>query len=366
MADGRVSGLLEALVTPTARATDLSELARNPAFNSPNLKILLDSTGFPNTAQMYFTAISTHAGDMELCARLVFIVRECDWMPLYYHVIPGNVLDKNTIEKCLSEAEKLGLTISGMLFDAGYMTAENMDLLKEGKIDFMTRMDSNLTEYRELLEDLYPTLDREGNAVEYNGRLVFIACRKKRYRGRRCFCYVCLDTAKRAMEDMRVSKRDNTGKGISEIFREHSRSGIFVLASTKKLGRAQVLPSYYARQEIEQIFDLAKNEANVLPIRTHSEEAMQGHVLVAFLATMASRWLQSKLSGKPQPHSGRGRKPKEKRHIGLRECLKYFRNVRISVYPDGTGIVSEPQKVVNEVLGRLGLEMPKEVGKPAA
>lgn len=88
---------------------------------------------------------------------------------------------------------------------------------------------------------------------------------------------------------------------------------------------------------------------------------MQGHVLVSFLATMASRWLQARLRGDPEEYKGRGRRPKS---IGLRECLLYFRNVKGSLYEDNKVIVTEPQKVANEVLSRLHLELPRELDLP--
>ena len=131
--------------------------------------------------------------------------------------------------------------------------------------------------------------------------------------------------------------------------------------SSKQLKREEVLPCYYARQGIEQIFGLAKSESNLLPLRVHSEDTMQGHLLVAFLATMCNRWAQFRLNGYAKKHEGKGRPENPKGRIGLREAYKYLRNVKISIYADGTALVTEPQKVASEAAARFDFTIPTKL-----
>lgn len=215
-----------------------------------------------------------------------------------------------------------------------------------------------------MASELLPTLERAENAVAYDERLVFIDVKEDPYLGRTCHFYLCRDVEHQSLETVQDKRKNNKDKTAGQPFREHMSRGLFMLVSTRRLGREEVLPCHYARQGIEQIFDLSKNESNPLPIRVHSEETMQGHVMVSFLATMASRWLQYRLKGEPEEHEGKGRKPKGKRHIGLRECYLCFRNVKGSLYQDGKLIVTEAQKVANETLSRLKWEMPKQLDVP--
>jgi hypothetical protein len=47
------------------------------------------------------------------------------------------------------------------------------------------------------------------------------------------------------------------------------------------------LPFCYNRQDTEQIFDFAKNDLDLPPLRAHSQAALRGHFMIAFLAAAA-------------------------------------------------------------------------------
>ncbi len=65
--------------------------------------------------------------------------------------------------------------------------------------------------------------------------------------------------------------------------------GFFILISKTKHAREDILPKYYLRQKIEQSYDLVKNETNIQPIRNHSEETINGHLLVSFICQIISQ-----------------------------------------------------------------------------
>ena len=54
--------------------------------------------------------------------------------------------------------------------------------------------------------------------------------------------------------------------------------GALVLASTAGMAAPDAPGAYYARQRIEQVFDVGKNYASLLPLRVHSEKAPRGHL----------------------------------------------------------------------------------------
>lgn len=54
----------------------------------------------------------------------------------------------------------------------------------------------------------------------------------------------------------------------------------------EEIDTKEVLPLYYARQQIEQVFDIAKNYADILPLRVHGEDTFRGHLLLCFIATI--------------------------------------------------------------------------------
>lgn len=74
-----------------------------------------------------------------------------------------------------------------------------------------------------------------------------------------------------------------------------SREGAFVLASSRRIAIERILPTYYTRQQIEQIFDIGKNYADMLPIRVQTEETLRGHLLLTFIASVTVKRIQDKL-----------------------------------------------------------------------
>lgn len=52
---------------------------------------------------------------------------------------------------------------------------------------------------------------------------------------------------------------------------------------------------YHTRQQVEQVFDISKNYADLLPIRVQSEQAFAGHLLICFMATAIMQKLQQEL-----------------------------------------------------------------------
>ena len=71
--------------------------------------------------------------------------------------------------------------------------------------------------------------------------------------------------------------------------------GVFVLLSSRKIRADLILSHYYIRQEIEQVFDISKNYASLLPLNVESEAAFRGHLLMTFISTVLLQMLQSEI-----------------------------------------------------------------------
>ena len=48
-------------------------------------------------------------------------------------------------------------------------------------------------------------------------------------------------------------------------------------------------------QQIEQVFDIGKNYAEMLPLRVQTEETFRGHLLLTFIVTVVLKHLQDAL-----------------------------------------------------------------------
>jgi len=80
-----------------------------------------------------------------------------------------------------------------------------------------------------------------------------------------------------------------------EVYEKMQDQGIFVLIASRRIAKPKILPTYYMRQQIEQIFDIGKNYADMLPIRVQNEDTFRGHLLLTFMATVVCKQVQDKL-----------------------------------------------------------------------
>ena len=102
---------------------------------------------------------------------------------------------------------------------------------------------------------------------------------------------------------------------------------------------------YYTRQDIEQVFDLSKNYASLLPICVQSEETFRGHLLLTFLSTVIMRQIQQ-----------RGKKL----NLDLEEIFERLMNHKCKVFGD-TVLPQEVTRKQREVYGGFKISVPKSL-----
>ena len=83
---------------------------------------------------------------------------------------------------------------------------------------------------------------------------------------------------------------------IADVHERMAKEGAFILVvSSRKIAKNNILPHYYTRQHIEQVFDIGKNYADMLPLITQDEDTFRGHLLLTFISTVIIRRLHELL-----------------------------------------------------------------------
>ncbi len=218
--------------------------------------------------------------------------------------------------------------------------------------------------YKDLAKDCVPELERKENIVRYNGRCVYIVQKRVLLapNGRSrilsddekpspdecniAYAYLGRDIAVQSPETSkacdRAQKYGYTGEDIHEI---RVNGGLFVICSSRPLKKEEVLGKYYTRQQIEQVFDICKNNTKMLPLRTQTEETFRGHLIFAFIASVIVRMLQEKLKNTSITPEG---------------ALFTLRNQKCKVF-DNKVITCELVKKSNDVLSFFKLKCPVEI-----
>jgi transposase len=214
-------------------------------------------------------------------------------MPIYFRYCPGNIVDVNTLCTTLAELKQYNIDADYAIVDAGYFCETNVKAMYRHGVKFVTRLAPNRKIFKEAYNEVCHNLTSSENALRYGNRLVYIAKTKFNIFGYTSFTYVGIDVDSRNQQTKRAAfeafddKLTNT-----EMDAKMARLGLFVIVSSEHLPKSEILPLYYTRQQVEQVFDISKNNADILPIRVQNEDTFRGHLMLTFLATVIIQKLQ--------------------------------------------------------------------------
>ena len=314
--------------------------------------ILVDSTGVPNATKMDITQISNHNGDINREVRLIYVIDSDNGMPIYFRYVAGNIIDVSTLITTVSELGQYGVSVRHAILDAGYFSEKNAAGLFESGIPFMTRLAPNKTAFKDAAAGNMDDLMSQKYACRYGERLVFVKKVPVNVCGHEAYVYLCID------EDMYLMQHKKTilnalddKKDSDETDAAIKRLGAFAILTSEEVPEDKLLPMYYTRQQVEQVFDISKNYADLLPIRVQSEQAFAGHLLICFMATAIMQKLQQELLK---------RRSKKAKSLNAESIFSYLRNQKCKVYKD-YAIPQEPRKEVNAIYDIFKVQVPYKI-----
>jgi transposase len=238
-----------------------------------------------------------------------------------------------------------GVDIELVIMDAGYASNYNLSELLATKIPFLTRLPDNRKDYRKLIEEESGNLKDVENLFLYGDRTFAGKRVQIPFEGYQLFAYIMLDIHQEELDIQRAMQKfkDDEAEIRHQNLRKASlNAGKFILISSCEYSIDEVLPLYYTRQTIEQVFDTNKNYANGFPLRGHSEETILGFTLVAFIATIVYSCINQRLSdSKLSAHS----------------AIKLMRELRLKVF-DNVKILEELTKEHKAIFNCLKLSNP--------
>lgn len=306
--------------------------------------ILVDSTGLPNDIHFPLTAINNHNGVISNETRLILVVDRHTKMPIYFRYAAGNIVDVTTLKTTLKELAIFGIDVDFAIVDAGYYSEGNIREMQDADISFIVRLVPNRKLYKDLVSEYIDSLDDAENMVYYRQRLVFIKKVSVDLFGRQGYAYVAIDVDRKHDEIRKYARAALANKDISseEMNQTMRTKGLFILLSSQDVDVKDILPLYYERQAIEQVFDFSKNNADLVPLRVHNEETFRGHLLLSFLASISYIVSNTLLDGSDSC---------------AMSSFHLFRNLKCKVF-DKQSIVSESNRKMNDIAKHLHISLP--------
>ena len=315
--------------------------------------ILIDSSGLPNDSKLSVTQISNHNGNISLEARLIYVLDRKTGMPIYFRYCPGNVVDVSTLCTTLAELKQYKVDIDYAILDAGYFSEGNVRELFRNRVKFVTRLAPNRRLFKDIVSASLSGLMDSENAVRYGNRLLYIRKEAVDIYGNEGFAYVGIDMDNRSQQIKRAAFNAlDDHLSPEEMDNKMARLGLFVLVSSESIPIDEILPLYYTRQQIEQVFDVGKNGADLLPIRVQSVETFRGHLMLTFLATVVLQKLQRDII----------KKSRKKDKINPEGVTLALRNQKCKVFDEAV-VPQEAVKCANDVYRLFGIHCPAVIPK---
>lgn len=81
-----------------------------------------------------------------------------------------------------------------------------------------------------------------------------------------------------------------------DIYDSMEDYGLFMLVSSRPVAREKILPLYYTRNWVEEVFRIDKGKGKLLPLWMSTEAVFCGHLMLTFIATVILMLLQEKLA----------------------------------------------------------------------
>ena len=314
----------------------------------------VDSTPLPNDIDDNpFNALCCHGvAASEVMTRLILVLDEKSGLPVWYDVIPGNVLDINTVMTVVNDvADSLGIEIESLVLDAGYISKELAGAFHIGtEKTIIGRMPARKGyPYKTLYWEVRDLIGKGKYAFVRKHHAYFGFRKEIELFGNREYAYVYVD-------------QYNALKRFSDYLSEHEdeyaelkvrdkdwmtvKFGYFVLVSNLDLSPKDLLTEYFGRTDIEVVFKTSKEYLDLLPLSKWTDQTVRGKILHDIINTVCLLELRKNLLTS-------GRSVSE--IIGRCQSLMCFRNNK------GIVTVETPSKQVKDYFKLLHTEVPAHV-----
>lgn len=221
-------------------------------------KLLFDGTSIFSRAEDFYCQSGYNPNhSLNPQVRLLYIFDRTSFFPVFYRMIPGNIVDRKALKETVISS---GCHNCIIIADKGFYSKVNISFLMSEKLDFILPLQSNTTL---ITRDFETNIDDR----KFDGRFVFkdrIIWYKKYTTGNLGnYVYLFRDDQRKSMAELRFQQQLEASYGEEEItetdFFSDTRRGIYAFVSNLDQDPKSIFMSYKERWDIEQCFDYLKN-----------------------------------------------------------------------------------------------------------
>jgi hypothetical protein len=314
----------------------------------------VDSTPLPNDiVGNPFNALCSHGvSSASVQTRLVLVLDEESGLPVWYDVIPGNVLDLSTIMAVVNDvAVSLDIEIHSLVLDAGYVSEELVRAFHIGTDKtFIGRMPARKGyPYKELYWEV-KNLIGKGKYAFVRKHHAYFGKRKEIAlfgHGEYAYVYVDQNNALQRFRDYLLNHEDDYA-ALKDKDKDWLtvKNGFFVLLSNREKTPSELLSDYFGRMDIESVFKTSKEYLGLLPLSKWTIETVRGKILHDIINTIVLLFLRKEID-----ESG----------ISISELAGKIQSLMCFRNHCGMITVETPNKQTKEYYALLGISIPSFV-----
>ena len=316
---------------------------------------------YVDSANNPYNALSSHGTDGAVSqCRLVLILDIQTSIPVWFEIIPSNVLDKSTILSITSDIRAtLDIQIEMYDLDAGYARAELFELFNRNNSTY--KDEQNILRNHTVLLRMpasngYPrdALYIESKSAFYDPDYEF-DYESHTFFGKRyeidlfgypeyAFVYVDQTQAQDLLRGWRTAHIDEweaLTKSAKEWYRV--KDGFFVLVGNRDQSPREALVEYRGRTSIESFFKDGKTYLQVLPLAKWTKATVTGKILHDIMEVTVYRTFRKRMAPLKRSMSSL------LVHLGSWECVKIS---------DELMEIKTPNLQVREIMEKLGYTVP--------
>ena len=317
--------------------------------------LIIDGTAMPNDINIPINEFGYNEGSVDKQIKFLSVISADNNMPLYFRYNSGSIADVSTINNTIKELKANNANSKSVLLDAGFYSNDNIKLLQDNNIDFIIRLPKGRNLFKDLTNDIkQDQLESLANAVKVSKkRVVFIQEKKCHINKKDVYAYIILDPKKKAdlSSNYLADILDDNNNDIDDIDNQKiteklKSKGIFVILSSKKQKKNEILDIYYSRQKVERLFAFSKSDLNLLPLRTHKESTLRGYLFLLFLLSYFFMKIHKKL----------------KKKFTIEQSFIILSSLKAKIYENQILIqeANKKQKIIFELIGH---QIPEEIAR---
>lgn len=255
----------------------------------------VDSTPLPNAIHDNpFNALCCHGvSSSQIQTRLVLVLDEVSGLPVWYEIIPGNILDLSTVMNIVNDvASSLDIEIESLVLDAGYVCKPLIEAFHIGsEKTVISRMPARRGyPFKELYWKVKGMISRGKYQFVRENHTYFGKKEEITLFGKyREYAYVFVDhdNANLRFRDYLLENEEGFQK-LKDRDKDWQmvKNGYFVLISNIDTTPEDLLSRYFCRTEIEGVFKTSKEYLELLPLSKWSDQTVRGKILHDIINTI--------------------------------------------------------------------------------